>query len=61
LIGTTKIGLGIMGVHVDREPKSVGRLPLIFCHDSPPSSVRITSQCFCMKSVCGRDGCMAMR
>src|SRR6516162_3747815 len=43
------------------KPKSVGKLPLISRQLSPPSSVRMTSQCFCMNSVLGRDGCMAMR
>ena len=38
-------------------PKSVGRFPLTSVHDRPPSSDRITSQCFCMYSVSGRDGC----
>src|SRR6516165_1709271 len=38
-------------------PKSVGRFPLTSVHDRPPSSDRITSQCFCMNSVSGRDGC----
>src|SRR4029077_20917871 len=42
-------------------PKSLGSAPLISRHESPPSSVRITSQCFCMKSTFGREGCMAMR
>src|SRR5467141_265670 len=40
-------------------PKSVGRLPLTSRHESPASSERITSQCFCMKSTLGRDGCSA--
>ena len=35
------------------KPKSVGRLPLTSCQLSPASSVRITSQCFCMNSVFG--------
>src|SRR6267142_1748577 len=43
------------------KPKSVGRLPPMSCHDSAPSSVRITSQCFCMNSVFGREGCIAIR
>src|SRR5216684_1084505 len=43
------------------KPKSVGRSPLISRQESPPSSVRITSQCFCMKSVFGREGCIASR
>src|ERR671936_2234567 len=43
------------------KPKSLGRLPLISFHDSAPSSLRITSQCFCMKSVLGFDGCIAIR
>src|SRR6266480_7771066 len=42
-------------------PKSVGKFPLTSCHESPASSLRITSQCFCMNSVFGRDGCNAMR
>src|SRR5260370_20345159 len=41
--------------------RSVGGPPLTSRHESPPSSVRITSQCFCMKSVFGRDGCIARR
>ena len=40
------------------KPKSVGRLPLTSCQESPASSLRITSQCFCMKSTPGREGCM---
>src|SRR5881275_1280030 len=43
------------------KPKSVGKLPLTSFHESPPSSLRITSQCFCMKSVFGFDGCIAIR
>src|SRR5260370_21347553 len=43
------------------KPKSVGRFPLTSCQLSPASSLRITSQCFCMYSAFGRDGCMAMR
>src|SRR5438093_887818 len=43
------------------KPKSVGRSPLISRHDSPASSLRITSQCFCMYSTSGREGCMAMQ
>ena len=39
-------------------PKSVGRLPLISRQFPPASSLRMTSQCFCMNSVSGRDGCM---
>src|SRR6266446_601951 len=42
-------------------PKSVGRLPLTSCHESPASSERITSQCFCMNSTLGRERCSAMR
>src|SRR5215468_8624439 len=41
------------------KPKSVGRFPLTSTQLSPPSSLRMTSQCFCMNSVCGRDGCIA--
>ena len=37
-------------------PKSVGKLPLTSCQESPASSLRITSQCFCMNSTFGRDG-----
>ena len=29
--------------------------------DSPASSLRMTSQCFCMNNTPGRDGCMAIR
>src|SRR6267142_541384 len=43
------------------KPKSDGRFPLTSCHDAPPSSLRMTSQCFCMNSTPGREGCMAMR
>lgn len=43
------------------KPKSLGRSPLTSCQDSPPSSLRMTSQCFCMKSTLGRDGCIAIR
>jgi hypothetical protein len=42
-------------------PKSVGRLPLTSTHESPASTLRITSQCFCMNSTFGREGCIAMR
>src|SRR5678815_5051786 len=41
------------------KPKSVGRLPLTSLQLSPALSLRITSQCFCMKSTLGRDGCCA--
>src|SRR5207247_951569 len=30
-------------------------------HESPASSERMTSQCFCMNSTAGRDRCSAMR
>ena len=43
------------------KPKSLGRLPLTSCQDSPASSLRMTSQCFCMYSTSGRAGCMARR
>src|SRR5262245_36230728 len=43
------------------KPKSVGRLPDTSRQLSPASSVRITSQCFCMKTVLGLDLCSAMR
>src|ERR1035438_5385791 len=42
-------------------PKSLGRFPLTSRHVSPASSLRMTSQCFCMNRTCGRDGCRAMR
>ena len=42
-------------------PKSEGRLPLISRQESPASSVRMTSQCFCMNSVSGREGFIAIR
>src|SRR3989441_510318 len=42
-------------------PKSVGRFPLTSRHESPASSERMTSQCFCMNSTPGREGCSAMR
>src|SRR2546422_1289426 len=43
------------------KPKSVGRFPLTSRHESPPSSERNTSQCFCMNSTLGREECCAMR
>src|SRR2546425_7115180 len=43
------------------KPKSVGRLPLTSRHESPASSERMTSQCFCMNSTPGRERCSAMR
>ena len=49
-------GLRVVRMNVDRNPKSVGRLPLTSCQESPASSVRITSQCFCMNSTSRRDG-----
>ena len=42
-------------------PKSDGRFPEISRQDSPPLSLRITSQCFCMNSTPGRVGCIARR
>jgi hypothetical protein len=42
-------------------PKSVGRFPLTSRQDSPASSLRMTSQCFCMNSTPGRDRGRAMR
>src|SRR5258705_109399 len=42
-------------------PKSVGRLPLTSRQESPPSSERMTSQCFCMNNTPGREGCSASR
>src|SRR6266567_3533137 len=42
------------------KPKSVGRLPLTSFQFSPASSLRITSQCFCINSTSGRDGWAAM-
>src|SRR5665213_518114 len=44
-----------------QNPKSVGRFPLTSVHESPALSERITSQCFCMNSVSGREGCSAIR
>ncbi len=41
------------------KPKSLGRSPLISRHVSPASSLRITSQCFCMNNVAGRAGCIS--
>src|SRR2546427_6144731 len=41
--------------------KSVGRFPLTSRHESPASSDRMTSQCFCMNSTLGREPCDAMR
>ena len=38
------------------KPKSDGRLPEISRHDSPASSLRITSQCFCMYSTSAATG-----
>ena len=43
------------------KPKSLGRLPLTSYQLSPASSLRITSQCFCMNRVSGFDGCIARR
>src|ERR1041384_1788219 len=43
------------------KPKSVGRLPLTSRQLSPASSLRITSQCFCMNSTPGREGFIAIR
>src|SRR5690554_1269666 len=43
------------------KPKSVGRSPLISYHESPPSSERSTSQCFCMYSRSGCKECMVMQ
>ena len=54
-------GVRLVGMDVMANPKSVGKLPLTSCHDSPASSLRMTSQCFCMKSTFGRAGCIAMR
>src|SRR2546423_1944013 len=42
-------------------PKSLGKFPLTSVHESPALSLRITSQCFCMNNVLGRDGCIATR
>ena len=61
LIGTTYTVSGSWACTSIGNPKSVGRFPLISCQDSPASSLRITSQCFCMNSTFGRDGCIAMR
>ncbi len=35
-------------------------MPLTSRHESPASSLRITSQCFCMKRTSGRERCCAM-
>jgi hypothetical protein len=43
------------------KPKSDGRFPEMSRQDSPPLSLRITSQCFCMNSTSGREGCIARR
>ena len=43
------------------KPKSLGRLPLTSYQLAPASSLRITSQCFCMNSRSGFDGCIARR
>src|SRR5437879_1382973 len=60
-MGTTYTVSGSWACTSMGNPKSVGRLPLTSRHDSPASSLRITSQCFCMKSTFGRDRCMATR
>src|SRR5437879_7836273 len=60
-MGTTYTVSGSWACTSITNPKSVGRLPLTSRHESPPSSERITSQCFCMNSTLGRDGCSAMR
>ena len=43
------------------KPKSLGRLPLISYQLAPASSLRITSQCFCMNRRSGLEGCIASR
>jgi hypothetical protein len=43
------------------KPKSLGRFPLTSRHDPPASSLRMTSQCFCMKSTFGLEACIAIR
>src|ERR671922_218521 len=57
LIGTTKTVSGSWAWTSIGKPKSEGRFPLTSCHDSPASSLRITSQCFCMNSTSGREEC----
>ena len=51
----------LVRMDIDRESEIGGRLPLTSCQDSPASSLRMTSQCFCMNNTPGRDGCIAMR
>ena len=53
-------GLGFVCVHVDREAEVRGQVAADLHHESPALSVRITSQCFCMKSVSGFEGCIVM-
>ena len=61
VIGTTYTVSGSCACTSIGKPKSVGRFPLTSCHESPASSLRITSQCFCMYSTDGRAGCCAIR
>ena len=61
VIGTTYTVSGSWAWTSMAKPKSVGRLPLTSRHVSPASSVRMTSQCFCMNRVSGRAGCRASR
>src|SRR6267143_1054097 len=58
-MGTTYTVSGSWACTSITNPKSGGRLPLTSRHESPASSERITSQCFCMNSTLGRDGCSA--
>jgi hypothetical protein len=41
-------GVGIVGMHVDREAEVGRQVAADLTPGRPPSSLRITSQCFCM-------------
>src|SRR5256885_15708049 len=60
-MGPQKIVPGSCAGPSIRTPKSVGRLPPPSRPESPASSERITSQCFCMNNTLGRERCSAMR
>ena len=54
-------GVRLVGVNVDRKAEIGRQIAADFVQESPALSLRMTSQCFCMKSTPGRDGCIAMR
>ena len=54
-------GLRLVRVHFDREPEISRQTSAHFGPRVAGIVVRMTSQCFCMKSTLGRDGCIAMR